>query len=196
MKRHISIFVFICLISKDTCAQSRIQELHATQYKQQVIINYLISAGNACSGYQVQRSADTVNFKPIYDYSGICGELTKAQSITFTDEDPQKNTVNYYRILIPPSDHSKVVSVVYNDISEKGYLISENPISDHLKLISSATSKLKIYNQTGNVIREIFSNENGLYNEDVSSLEAGMYYFEIEPAIGQKIVGKFVKTRY
>lgn len=193
MKSGINIFLLVCLISNSLFSQSRAQELKVIQYKQSVVVNYIITAGSSCSGYQIQRSTDTTNFETIYDYSGICGELAKSQTITFTDENPKKNAINYYRVFIPPTDYSKITSVIYNDISEKGYILYENPIGDLLKMVSLTKSKLKIFNQTGGLVKEILSNEDGSYSEDTSSLDSGLYYFSIEPATGQSIVGKFIK---
>ncbi|MES2763439.1 MAG: T9SS type A sorting domain-containing protein [Bacteroidota bacterium] len=193
MRFGIHILFFICLISNGMFSQSRIQQLQATQYKQSVLINYVITQGNSCSGYQIQRSTDSVNFETIYDYSGVCGELTKSQEISFTDEHPYKNSVNYYRVLIPPADHSKITSVLYSPISEKGYVLYDNPVSDYLILRSITKSKLKIYNQTGHLVREIISSEDASYKEDVSFLDNGLYYFLIVPATGQSVFGKFIK---
>jgi hypothetical protein len=193
MKNRISLLFFISFISTGIGAQSRIQEPGATQYKHSIIINFLISKGSSCTGYQIQRSQDTSHFEAIYDYSGVCGELSKDQAITFADEHPQKNTVNYYRVLIPPSDHSMIISVAYSDISEQGYIIHENPVGDQLQLTSLTKGTLKIYNQTGRLVIEIISNEDGPFTKNVSSLDSGLYYFVIEPAVGRSLAGKFVK---
>ncbi|MES2513279.1 MAG: T9SS type A sorting domain-containing protein [Bacteroidota bacterium] len=193
MKSGITIFFIISLISTGIVSQSRIQELQAHPYRHGIVINYLISKGNSCTGYQIQRAGDTLHFETIYDYSGICGESSKAQAITFSDEHPEKNAVNYYRVLIPPSDQSQIISVIFRDLSEIGYLIYENPVGDVLKLVSTPRSKVKIYNQTGHLDTEIISNEDGSLEEDISSLDSGMYYFSIESAIGQRIFGKFIK---
>lgn len=182
------------LASVNSIAQSRVQELTAVQYKQNVLISFIITSGNSCTGYQIQRSNDSFNFEIVYDYSAICGELTKPQSISFTDDRPLKNSVNYYRIFIPPADYSKITSVVFSDISEKGYLLYSNPITQNLVLLcNSANGKLKIYNQTGNLIKEFISNEDGLFNEDLSSWPKGLFYFIIETNVGKNVGGKFIK---
>ncbi len=178
----------------NTYAQSRIQALTATQYNQNVIISYLISAGNTCSGYQILKSNDSLNFNVIYDYAGICGESSKAQNITFSDEYPEKNKKNYYKILIQPSDYSDAISVFFVDFSEQGYLLMQNPITTNLSILSNSDSSiLKIYNQTGNLIQSLTPNEKGLYQEDISSLGSGIYYFAIENAKGKPLHGKFIK---
>lgn len=181
------------IASVNSIAQSRIQELTATQFKQSILINFIITSGSSCSGYQIQRSKDSVNFEILYDYSAVCGELTKPQLISFTDDSPLKNTINYYRVFIPPSDYSNIKSVVFSDISEKGYLLYTNPVSQNLIILgNSKNGKLKIYNQTGNIVNESISNEDGLFNEDPSSWPKGLYYFAIETNIGMNVGGKFI----
>ena len=92
MKMFYKIFCFNILLlgTVYSYAQSRILELSATPFNQNVVINYLISAGNSCAGYQIYRSTDSVNFDLIHDYSGICGETTKTQSVTFKDKKIKK----------------------------------------------------------------------------------------------------------
>lgn len=183
-----------CLIFLKSNSQTRIQELSAVQYNQKVIVSYLISAGNSCAGYQILRSNDSINFDVIYDYAGICGESTKPQNITFTDESPQKNRKNYYKVLIQPSDYSDVISVFYSDLTEKGYLLMQNPITNNLYVLSDLDSGiLKIYDQTGKLTLSLSPNQQGLYHEDVSWLGNGLYYFILENAKGKPLYGKFIK---
>ena len=189
------LLVAICFLAcHSSFAQSRVQQLSAAQYKQNILISFIISRGNACSGYQIQRSSDSINFDVIYDYRGICGELTNPQNISYTDETPLKNAVNYYRVMIPPADYSIIVSVIFSDISEKGYLLYSNPVTQTLQILSSSSNgKLKIYNQRGSFVKEYFPNANGLYREDVSSFTAGLFYFVIENNVGKNSSGKFIK---
>ena len=194
LHRKILFLASFCLIFLKSNSQTRIQELSAVQYNQKVIISYLISAGNSCAGYQILRSNDSLNFDVIYDYAGICGESTKSQNITFTDESPQKNSKNYYKVLIQPSDYSDVISVFYSDLAEKGYLLMQNPITDNLSLLSNLNSgNLKIYNQIGKLILSFNPNEQGLYHKDISWLGNGIYYFTIENTKGKPLHGKFIK---
>lgn len=185
---------FLILNTLNSYAQSRVQNLSATHYKQNILISFIITSGNDCTGYQIQRSIDSLNFDLLYDYSGICGNQPQAQSISFTDEVPVKNAINYYRVLIPPSDYSRITSVVYTDISEKGYLLYSNPVVQKLSLLSiSEKTKLTIYNQTGCLVKEYSPDENGLYIEDLSTLPNGLFYFIIQSNIGKNISGKFIK---
>ena len=185
---------FLFLNMGNYFGQSRVQNLSAIQFKQSILINFIISSGNDCAGYQIQRSTDSVNFDILYDYSGICGNQPEAQPISFTDEVPVKNAINYYRVLIPPADYSRITSVIFSDISEKGYLLYSNPVIQNLVILSnSSKGKLTLYNQTGNFINEYTPNENGLYIEDLSSLQSGIYYFIIQSNVGKNINGKILK---
>jgi hypothetical protein len=182
------------IVNGYSIAQSRIQDLTVIPYTQSILVNFIITAGNACSGYQIQRSKDSLNFHVLYDYSGICGELSKSQSISYNDAYPLKNTKSYYRILIPQDDYSTIVSTVFSDVSEKGYLLFSNPISQNLVLQSNSSQGiLSIYNQQGIKINEYKPNDDGLYFEDATRLSNGLYYFLIESFVGQPVSGKFIK---
>jgi hypothetical protein len=188
---YLSIMLFETL---GACSQSRIQELNVTQLNQRVVASFLITAGNSCSGYQILRSIDSLNFSVISEYSGICGENSKAQSVTFSDESPEKNKINYYKILIEPTDFSDIASIFYTDISENGYLILQNPITDKLSILGSINSKtMKIYGKTGTHVCTILPDENGFYQNNISFLDAGIYYFIIESNVSKPLRGKFIK---
>jgi hypothetical protein len=194
LRHKIFFIISFCLSFLKSNSQTRIQELSAVQYNQNVIISYLISAGNSCAGYQILKSNDSLNFDVIFDYAGICGESTKSQNITYSDESPQKNKKNYYKVLIQPSDYSNVISVFYTDLAEKGYLLMQNPITQNLSLVSDLNSgDLKIYNQMGTLTLSVSPNEQGLYHKDISWLENGIYYFILENAKGKLLHGKFIK---
>ena len=197
MKLYIKILLFTIVVFINhsvLIAQSRVQELTSTQYKKSIFLNFIITSGSTCSGYQIQHSLDSINFELLFDYYGICGEQTKSQSFSFIDENPVKNAKNYYRVFIPPNDYSKINAITYFDLSDNGYLLFNNPVNDNLTIMSSNTnSLLKIFNQTGSLVKAIYPNENGLYNEDVSSLESGLYLFFIESNQGKNITGKFLK---
>ena len=197
MSIYIRILLFLGLVYLNhlkLSAQSRVQELTSTQYKKSIFLNFIITSGSTCSGYQIQHSLDSINFELLFDYYGVCGEQTKSQSFSFVDENPVKNAKNYYRVFIPPNDYSKINTISYFDLSDNGYLLFNNPVNKNLIILSNNTNSLmKIFNQTGSLVKAIYSNENGLYDEDISSLEGGLYLFFIESSQGKNITGKFLK---
>ena len=195
IKFRILVIAGIVLFHLISYGQSRVQQLTSSQYKKTIFIDFVITAGNTCSGYQIQHSIDSINFNAIYDYFGICGEQSKAQSFSYTDENPIKNNVNYYRVFIPPNDFSEINRVNYYDLSEKGYLIFNNPMNQYLNILTTNYNGImKIYNQTGGLMKSISANENGLFYEDLSSFESGLYLFFIESDLGKNITGKFLKN--
>ena len=188
-------FVLFLVLHFNAISQSRIHQFSATQYKKTIYINFIVTPGSTCSGYQIQHSIDSTNFNAIYDYFGVCGEQSKAQSFSYTDENPIKNNVNYYRVFIPPNDYSEINRVNYYDLSEKGYLIFNNPMNQYLNILTTNYNGImKIYNQTGGLMKSISANENGLYYEDITSLDSGLYLFLIESNQGKNITGKFLKN--
>ena len=106
----------------------------------------------------------------------------------------QKKKKNYYKVLIQPADYSNVVSVFYSDFSEKGYLLMQNPVYDKLVVLGNSNVKtLKIYNQTGTFVKSLLPNQEGLFEENISALNGGLYYFIIENNTSKLLYGKFIK---
>ncbi len=196
MKQSLRYVLVVCLlfiVESALLAQSRIQNLNATQYKNNIQISCVLGMGSPCSGYKIERSSDSYHFETIYDYAGVCGSNEKELSISYTDQNPIKNSTNYYRVVIPPSDYSAIVASDYIEFPENGYFLLQNPVTDTFTLYTNLqeSGNIIIYNQQGHKVLEFKKTQEGMFKEDVSDLPVGLYYFTVE---NKKIRGKFLKN--
>lgn len=177
-------------------AQSRIQNLTATRYKETIQLSFNISAGTSCSGYQIYHSTDSINFNLLHDYVGVCGEITKPQTILFEHTNPIKNSKNYYKILIAPNDFSAIASALFIDFSNNDFVVSPNPISSTFDLHinnNSTQNTLKIYNEKGELVFEKIDISDSLYKGDLSFLTKGIYVFKISSSYAKTYQIKVLK---
>ena len=184
---------FIC-IKNHAKSQSRVKNLTLIQFKEFVYIDFTISKGNSCTGYKIQQSSDSTNFNTIYEFIGVCGELTKDQNISYTHNNPSKNIKNYYRIFIPPADYSEIKSIDVTSIPIEGYILYANPFTNLLKIKTVKNSTILIFNSIGEKLIEYSSDNNGLITQDISSIQNGLYFFLIKDENNKYLIGKFIKS--
>lgn len=184
---------FIC-IKNHAKSQSRVKNLTLIQFKEFVYIDFTISKGNSCTGYKIQQSSDSTNFNTIYEFIGVCGELTKDQNISYTHNNPSKNIKNYYRIFIPPADYSEIKSIDVTSIPIEGYILYANPFTNLLKIKTVKNSTILIFNSIGEKLIEYSSDNNGLITQDISSIQNGLYFFLIKDENNKYLNGKFIKS--
>lgn len=192
-QKIVLLFFFIGL--NVSYAQSRIQNLTATRYKETIQLSFNISAGISCSGYQIYHSSDSINFILLHDYVGICGEITKPQTILFEHTNPIKNSKNYYKIFIAPNDFSAITSVLFIDFLNNEFVVLPNPISSTFDLHINNTTQntLKIYNEKGELVYEKTDITDSLYKGDLSFLTKGIYVFKISSSYSKTYQIKVLK---
>jgi len=149
----------------------------------QVLIRFSLTAGQACPGYEIQHSLDSVNYLQIYNYAGICGDSGFEESFSFTHSNPMFNQVNYYRVVIPGFETSRVVSVfVSENVLAANILPYPNPVVNentlYLKFFNFEGPELEgfVFNQNG--VREktlYLKNNSGLAEFDIGILRNGLY---------------------
>lgn len=189
----IFVSLFIALHCGAVFAQSRINQFTAIQYKEQVQIGFIITPGQSCTGYQIQRSDNLTDFETLYDFSGICGDAVKPQNISYTDSSPLKTTL-YYRAFIPPGDYSEIITVNYLDFADAGYILFSNPVSDIFNVrVNSHECVIELFNTAGEKVTEFTSDPNGLFTKNLSDIPGGLYHFLIKTAEGRYLRGRFIK---
>jgi hypothetical protein len=184
---------FIC-VKYNVKSQSRVKNLKLIQFKESIYIDFTITKGNSCLGFTIQQSNDSINFSTIYEFIGICGELTKEQDISYTYDNPSKNIKNYYRVFIPPADYSEIKSIDVTSISIEGYLLYDNPFANLLKIKTIKNSTILIFNSKGEKLIEYSADIDGMINQDISFLDNGLYMFLIKHSNNTYLNGKFIKS--
>lgn len=182
-KTNIFIFLLVIFLHLNFFSQSRITKLNAIVLGDNIRIDFTISAGNACAGYSILKSTDTLNFTTVYEYGGVCGDALVDESHSFLDTNVAKNTNLFYKIYIPPSDYSKIVSVSINDSGKSPYLLFPMPVKDTLTVyIGNNVPKnynVKLINTGGDVLLELNAVILNMFKMDLSLLPASIYYLLI-----------------
>jgi len=149
-----------------------------------VQLAWQMRAGQTCNGIDILRSTDGTNFSPIGDIQGVCGSPTEAVNYDFTDNNPQQNSTNYYKLILGLLGESNVVSIEVIDISG-GFQVRPNPMTDQGRIFfkndGGEMAVLTVTDLTGKTILER-QTRGEVFEMDVRSLQAGTYPFTIRSA--------------
>lgn len=158
MKKIIYIFFLLC----QTIYAQRIQKFEAILSGTIVGVRFSISAGSSCNGYNVLHSIDSLNYYPIYNYAGICGELSKSQDHAFDHLSPTYDIVNFYKIELIGLETSPARRVYVPSSAKVNMLVYPNPITTNydalnLRIFNTNNTRLVgfIYNQSGKPMRDL-----------------------------------------
>lgn len=87
------------LFSSALNAQFVIESFTALQtHRSNVLLNWVVSAGNTCADLELQLSTDSINYTTIYVYPGICGNTSSSQSYQFNHVSAECSEKRFYRI--------------------------------------------------------------------------------------------------
>lgn len=90
---------------------SRVSYFNGIILGNDIRLDFTISQGSPCNGYQVLKSLDSTNYNVLMDYAGICGNSSTDESFNYLDAGVQKETYLYYKIFLPPFDYSKTLKM-------------------------------------------------------------------------------------
>ena len=177
-----SIFLYACIQS--TFAQSHpiLGKFYISENEGDVYLNWSIIEGSTCNGIQIYRSTDSTNFSQIGEIYGVCGSVSFEQPYDFTDNNPVKNKVNYYRLELGNQGFSQIVSVEIIDIESNGYQIRPHPANSETKIYfdnnTNREQQLILYNMNG---IEVFTSttKEDFFLLKTSFLQSGLYFFTI-----------------
>lgn len=172
-----------------------IDGLSATEFNGKVLLSWSVRQGYTCNGVDILHSTDSVNFTKIGSIEGICGSTQASIAYSFTDIDPEKNAINYYRLQLGGIGFSIIVNAEVLDLAGSNFIIRPNPVSDFSELIfdneTAATYNLTVYRTDGTLA---FSDQtNGeLFVLSRLEFDQGFYFFYIaKEGEKPKITGKF-----
>lgn len=180
MRKLIYIFIVLSFCCK---AQQRIQNLNVFVAGTSVGIKFTITKGVQCSGYAIYHSADSINFNQIYNYPGVCGDVTTSQDISYTHTSPLINQINYYKVELIPIETSPVKRI-YVNVAPKIILVAfPNPVVNIYDLLNLKISNSNniilfgfIYNQSGKPIRQLnLTTQIDATTVNINDLSNGLY---------------------
>jgi len=184
MKKKVGLLFF--LLSTHIFAQ-RILNFKIFQVNQAVFLNFILSKGSSCNGFNVLHSSDSVNFKIIHEDPTICGTSNADEAKNWTHANPIINQLNYYKIQLNPSEMSPVNRIFVNQTNKPNIVLFPNPISTDIDLLTIkilGTESLAfdgfIYNQFGNYVLKI-EKQSTISNSTIkiNELSNGLYLIKL-----------------
>ncbi len=184
MKKKVGFLFF--LLSTHIFAQ-RILNFKIFQVNQAVFLNFILSKGSSCNGFNVLHSSDSVNFKIIHEDPTICGTSNADEAKNWTHANPITNQLNYYKIQLNPGEMSPVNRIFVNQTNKPNIVLFPNPISTDIDLLTIkilGTESLAfdgfIYNQFGNYVLKI-EKQSTLSNTTIkiNELSNGLYLIKL-----------------
>ena len=184
MKKKVGFLFF--LLSTHIFAQ-RILNFKIFQVNQAVFLNFILSKGSSCNGFNVLHSSDSVNFKVIHEDPTICGTSNADEAKNWTHANPIINQLNYYKIQLNPGEMSPVNRIFVNQTNKPNIVLFPNPISTDIDLLTikiPGTESLEfdgfIYNQFGNYVLKI-ENQSTISNSTIKihELSNGLYLIKL-----------------
>jgi len=161
-----------------------------SEFKCDVFLRWSILAGSSCDGIQIYRSTDSINYTEIGSINGICGSVEYEQPYDFTDNNPVKNKINYYRLELGLQGFSQIVSVEIFEIETNGYQIRPHPANNETKIYFNNNKRQEqrfiLYNNNGIEVFTTTTNDNFLELNTVL-LQSGIYFFKISDSANTPI---------
>ena len=178
---------FLVILSSSNTIYAQNEEvvlnLTATEFNGKVLLTWAITQGNTCNGISILHSTDTVNYIQIGTIEGICGSTAETIDYQFTDNSPNVNQTNYYRLSLGGIGFSYPVNVDVIDAGNLTYIVSPNPVSSESQLIFNNDNQEKVtitfFNERGEVVHEESSTEQSV-TIDRSKFTQGTYFFVLK----------------
>ena len=188
-----------CIFLSAVSAQSGgiIESFFARQSGNEVRLDFTIAAGNTCNGVEILRSGDEQNFIPIGDIQGVCGSTDQSEHYSFTDPDPLKNAVNYYRLLPGSSSYSSIVKVLFIDFEQAAAvqiptLFHEGSVIYLRNFDSKQSFTLEVYSLSG-MRSEVKTDGINSFEIRKEELNPGVYIYSVLNEQNVSVArGKFV----
>lgn len=196
MKTVLLIVFFFKLLTADAQLGDTVVNFRAEELNGNVYLTWSVKQGFTCNGIDVYRSIDSVHYTKIGDIEGICGSSAASIAYDFTDQFPEKNTRNFYRLSLGGVINSHAISIDIIDIYANKYLIVPNPVNFesnlHFENASSALCVLTTMDGRGvQLISETSTGE--VFQLHADDYASGTYWFRIDYGNGNpSIVGRFV----
>ena len=166
------------------------------QYKDSVLLSFIMNKGYSCNGINIERSEDSINFYLIGDIQGICGNPDFDVAFQFIDQSPVPNAENYYRLDFGNLGYSEIVRVRFTKFNIAGFLFFPNPCKENCSLYfenpKNAEVEFLLFHISGKLIEQKI--QRGVQIEIPSEkLSKGIYYYRLLKNDDINIAGKFVK---
>lgn len=172
------------LFSSALNAQFVIESFTALQtHRSNVLLNWVVSAGNTCADLELQLSTDSINYTTIYVYPGICGNTSSSQSYQFNHVSAECSEKRFYRIASSSSGVFARIDLNFICYGDDGinvmYNVSNAVISVDADIPPGEEWQFTVYSVSGLILssHELTKGRNSiLWNPAYS----GIYIYTIE----------------
>lgn len=180
----------------------RIQNFYLVQTNGQVGVRFTFTKGSQCAGYTIHWSADSINYSPVYNYAGTCGDFNSDQDFSYTHLGPFPNQLNYYKVEMTLTETSPPKSIFVGAQVKNRMLIYPDPLTNYndktsFRVYNANNVRLIgfLYNQFGKPIRNIDLTTKGEFGDIYSNdLENGLYVLWLTDG-NVAYSGKFIVLR-
>jgi hypothetical protein len=186
-----------CLFTVAAAAaqSATISRFTAEQHNDGVLVKWSVGAGQTCNSVTVERSHDSLfHFQPLYTYPGVCGNTQLEESYSYSDQSPQKNTVNYYRLNLGSLGFTAARPVWFGDYGNDGYVLTQNPVG-HQAVIrfrneNNGRFVFRLFNAAGVLVMQRHDVDGDEISIDTRLLAKGLYAFQLTENDGVRYDGK------
>lgn len=130
-----------------------LSDISLQQKGNSVKLSWTFSSGEQCQGTWVQHGDDSLKMKTIHHVPGICGSSENKVTYEYLHENPEPNSMNYYRLRLGSRGETRVLKVYVNAV-EEGFAIQGQPLSNKTCLLLEEIAlgaEIKVYDITGNL---------------------------------------------
>lgn len=176
--------LFIALYTSDLSAQEHpiLSYFKAAVFNGQVVLTWNIEGGNTCNGITIFHSNDSINYDIIGEIPGICGAVSDSEPYRFTDVDPAKNQLNYYKLQLGNQGFTSPLEILFYETTESGFYFYPNPSSELLYVYvdpSYQNSIIEIYDALGKKVISRAVNPGTMSTFSAELFEAGSYIIRL-----------------
>lgn len=199
MKTTGVLLFFFLLYGSLAVAQDSVllENFSATALNGKVYLSWVIRAGSTCNGIQIERKTGGIaGFVQIGEIPGICGSSAAPQPYSFTDEHPENNNTNTYRLNLGGLAYSEERSLLLNQIGNGLYSFRPSPASDFSCLYFDNDAhnerSLEIFSLDGCRVWKERGKE-AVFCFDTAHFAPGLYLFVVGDENGAPLLrGKFL----
>jgi len=171
--------------------ESILEKFSVTEFDNKVLLSWTVKSGNTCNGIRIYRSSDSLIYSEIGDIQGVCGSAEFSVHYSFTDNQPVKNSKNYYRLNLGGIEVFNSSGVEVIDVGKLNYFLKSNPIVDksdlHFNNSSNKSVQLHIFAINGILLQKMTTLEE-MFTIDAISLPNGLYYFQLSTENNQTTI--------
>src|SRR5687767_10751312 len=111
------LFIYLSALFACHIDAQRIVSFNLYPLNNSVVVKFTIGPGGSCTGYTIWHGIDSVNFVPVFDELGECGNTGTNEEKSYTHSNPAPNQVNYYKVQLRPYETTPIKSIY---VTEQG----------------------------------------------------------------------------